>query len=110
MAHVKIPRHYADEEFDQDIPYARAVSNSSPVIHLSAIGRLHLLQQFSSVCIPPAVWREVVEEGGNRPGTGEVRRAREEGWLSVVEPGNTALVHLLKQDLYPGEAEDLSGP
>jgi len=86
----------------------QAVSNSSPLIHLSAIGRLNLLQRFSSVCIPPAVWREVVDEGGNRPGTGEVRRAREEGWLSVVEPGNTALVHLLEQDLHPGEAESIA--
>jgi len=67
----------------------QAVSNSSPLIHLSAIGRLHLLQRFSLVFIPPAVWREVVDEGGNRPGTGEVRRAREEGWLPVVEPGCT---------------------
>jgi len=71
----------------------QAVSNSSPLINFSAIGRLNLLQRFSSVCIPPAVWREVVDEGGNRPGTGEVRRAREEGWLSVVEPGNAALAH-----------------
>lgn len=86
----------------------RAVSNSSPLIHLSAIGRLNLLQQFSSVCIPPAVWREVVDEGGSRPGTREVRKAREAGWLSVVEPGNAALVHLLEQDLHPGEAESIA--
>gem|GEM_PF-5749973 len=42
----------------------QAVSNSSPLIHLSAIGRLNLLNRFSSICIPPAVWREIVEDPG----------------------------------------------
>jgi hypothetical protein len=66
----------------------RAVSNSSPLIHLSAIGRLSPLQHFSSVCIPPAVWREVVDEGGNRPGTGEVRGAGSR-WSSPGAPART---------------------
>jgi len=29
--------------------------NSSPLIHLSMVGRISLLRRFSSVCIPPAV-------------------------------------------------------
>lgn len=69
-----------------------AVSNSSPLIHLSMIGRTSLLRHFSSVCIPPAVWREVVELGGGRPGATEIRDARESGWLQVIEPSNMALV------------------
>lgn len=83
----------------------QAVSNSSPLIHLSAIGRLCLLNHFSSLFIPPAVWHEVVEEGGTRPGAIEIRRARDSGWISVKEPVNTDLVHLLEQDLHAGEAE-----
>ena len=82
-----------------------AVSNSSPLIHLSLIGRINLLRRFSGVFIPPAVWREVVEQGGSRPGATEIREARESGWLRVVEPSNTALVRLLEQELHPGEAE-----
>jgi len=40
------------------------VSNSSTLIHLSAIGRLVLLKDFyGQIIIPPAVWKEVVEEG-----------------------------------------------
>lgn len=74
-----------------------AVSNSSPLIHLSLIGRINLLRRFSEVFIPPAVWREVVEQGGSRPGATEIREARESGWLRVVEPSNTALVRLLEQ-------------
>jgi uncharacterized protein len=76
-----------------------AVSNSSPLIHLSAIGRLHILRRFSSICIPPAVWREVVEEGGARPGAAEIREARNSGWISVRVPVNTDLVRLLEQNM-----------
>lgn len=85
----------------------RAVSNSSPLIHLSAIGRLNILRRFSSICIPPAVWREVVVEGGERPGATEIRQARDSGWISVMEPVNTDLVRLLEQDLHAGEAESI---
>jgi hypothetical protein len=52
------------------------------------------------VCIPPAVWREVVELGGSRPGAIEIREARESGWLRVVEPSDKALVRLLEQELH----------
>ncbi|MEG3054664.1 MAG: hypothetical protein RQM90_00275 [Methanoculleus sp.] len=61
------------------------------------VGRISLLRRFSSICIPPAVWREVVEQGGSRPGATEIRDARESGWLRVVEPSNMALVRLLEQ-------------
>jgi uncharacterized protein len=85
-----------------------AVSNSSPLIHLSLIGRISLLQRFSEVVIPPAVWQEVVEQGGDRPGTTEIRDARESGWLRVVEPSNRDLVRLLKQELHPGAKRRVS--
>lgn len=66
----KIPRHYADDELERDIVHMpQAVSNSSPLIHLSAIGRLCLLKHFSSIIIPPAVWHEGVVEGGYTPGS-----------------------------------------
>ena len=46
-----------------------ATVDSSTLIHLSCIGRLALLREFhGKVAIPPAVWREVVEEGKGRPG------------------------------------------
>ena len=50
-----------------------AISNSSTLIHLAAIGRLALLREFyGKITIPPAVWREVVEEGKGRAGAVEV--------------------------------------
>lgn len=72
------------------------------------VGRITLLHRFSSVCIPPAVWHEVVDLGGNRPGAAEIRDARESGWLRVVEPSNGALVSLLKPELHAGEAESIA--
>ena len=87
-----------------------AVSNSSPLIHLSMVGRISLLHRFSSIYIPPAVWQEVVEQGGRRPGTAEIRDARESGWLRVIEPSDKTLVRLLKQELHAGEAESIALP
>lgn len=72
------------------------------------VGRISLLRRFSSICIPPAVWREVVEQGGSRPGAAEIREARESGWLRVVEPSDKTLVRLLKQELHAGEAESIA--
>jgi len=46
-----------------------AVSDSSPLIHLAKIEALELISRlYSRVLIPPAVWREVVEESDGRPG------------------------------------------
>ncbi len=90
------------------LPMPFAVSNSSPLIHLSMVGHIGFLRRFSSVCIPPAVWREVVELGGSRPGANEIRDARESGWLRVVEPSDKTLVCLLEQELHAGEAESIA--
>jgi hypothetical protein len=50
------------------------ISNSSPLISLSAIQRLDLLRDFfGAVVVPPAVWREVVEEGQGRAGAADFR-------------------------------------
>ena len=52
------------------------VANASVLISLSSIGRLTLLHERfpGGVLIPPAVWREVVEQGGERPGAREVAK------------------------------------
>jgi len=43
------------------------VCDSSPLIHLAGVGHLDLLPRFyGTVLIPPAVFREVVTEGGTR--------------------------------------------
>lgn len=82
------------------------VSDTSTLIHLAAIGQLDLLKEFfEHVTIPPAVWREVVEQGKGRAGAVEVARARQAGWIGVAKLTDTALLRLLKRDLDDGEAE-----
>lgn len=88
---------------------AGTVSDSSTLIHLAMLGRLGLLREFfGAVVIPPAVWKEVVEEGHGRAGANEVDQAGRSGWLTVVRPNNEALVRLLKRELDEGEAEAIA--
>jgi len=70
---------------------SNVVSDTSPLIHLAAIGRLSLLREYyHSIIIPTAVWREVVEQGGDREGAKEIQTARAEGWITVASPKNAA--------------------
>lgn len=82
------------------------ICDSSSLIHLSAIGRLGLLKDFhGTLTIPQAVWREVVQQGLNRPGVQEVEAALQEGWIEIRAASNEPLLTSLKQDLDDGEAE-----
>ena len=60
-----------------------AVSDSSPLIHLAKIEALELISRlYRRILIPPAVWREVVEESDGRPGAVEMERAvAAAGWM-----------------------------
>jgi predicted nucleic acid-binding protein len=59
-----------------------AVSDSSPLIHLAKIEALELISRlYRRILIPPAVWREVVEESDGRPGAVEMERAVAAGWM-----------------------------
>ncbi len=79
------------------------VSNSSPLIRLSQIGRLSLLREFfGELLIPPAVYREVVVEGRGRPGSREVREA---SWIKVVGIKDERLKRILQFMLDEGRAE-----
>jgi len=82
----------------------KIVSNSSVLISLSTIGKLHLLpKRFpDGILIPKAVWEEVVEAGSGRPGSTEVSSAK---WISIREAADRSLVNLLRTELDQGEAE-----
>ena len=86
-----------------------AVSDASTLIHLALLGRLELMREFyDEVLIPPAVWKEVVEQGHGRAGAREVEEAARSGWLKVEAPTNELLLRLLKRDLDDGEAEAIA--
>lgn len=84
-----------------------AVSDSSVLIALSRIGQLPLLPALftSGVRVPPAVWREVVTEGENRPGVRDIETA---AWLRVAQVSNVDFVASLSRDLDSGEAEAIA--
>jgi len=71
------------------------VSNTSPLIGLSNIGKLEILHEvFGKVFIPPAVRREFGEE---LP-----------GWIEVTSPKNQPLVSALSKLLGAGESEAIA--
>jgi uncharacterized protein len=81
------------------------VSNTSPILNLAIIGHLHLLsEQFSTVLIPEAVYRELrLDE--DLPGSNDIRIAIKAGWLQVKPIHNRAFQETLARDLDRGEAE-----
>ena len=83
-----------------------AVSNSSPLIILGAMGRIEILRDvYGEVSVAPAVWRETVEDGAGRPGSTETERAT---WIHrrLPDPGNLSLAALAGLDA--GEAESIA--
>ena len=79
------------------------VSNSSPLVSLSAIGRLELLRDlYGTIAIPRAVHHEVAVQGSGRPGAVEVQSF---AWITCCDVRNPNVVTALQGKLDEGEAE-----
>lgn len=77
------------------------VCNTGPLIALSILGQLHLLERlYRRVLVPEAVRREVVGAGAGRIGASEVQAA---SWLERPD-GEILPDPLLSGQLGPGEA------
>jgi uncharacterized protein len=82
------------------------VSNSSPLISLSAIGRLELLRTlYGAISIPRAVHNEVAETGSGRPGAVEVKSL---AWITCCDVSSANVVTALQGKLDHGEAEAIA--
>jgi predicted nucleic acid-binding protein len=84
-----------------------AVSNSSPLIYLSALQDLSLLHAIlGAITIPAAVYREVVVDGKGQPGAREVEQAVG-NWITVVDIEDRLQVNSLQNasGLQDGECE-----
>ena len=83
------------------------VADASVLIALSSIGYLYLIQDkfASKILIPPAVRKEVVEQGGDRPGSHQVSKA---DWINVHELKNKDISRILKMELDEGESESIA--
>lgn len=81
------------------------VVNTTPLIALSLIDRLHFLQAlYETVLIPPAVQEEVLRGGSRGTGVAELKQA---AWIRIVELREPERADMLS-DLDRGEAEVLA--
>jgi hypothetical protein len=83
------------------------VADSSVLIGLSSIGQLGIIESRfpGGVSVPPAVWREVVEQGAGRPGSKEISAA---DWITVEQIEDFGFVRYLESELDDGEAEAIA--
>jgi len=84
----------------------KIISDSSPLMALSAIGRLHLLkEEFGGIIVPDAVWTEITVDGKLKKGTNDILRAE---WIKIEQVKNQFLVKSLKKDIDYGESEAIA--
>ena len=80
-----------------------AVSDSSPLILFSAIGRLDLLHAvYDVIVVPPAVWDEVVIAGSGRVGAAEIPTRL---WIRQLPLPESATGFGSRWELHRGETE-----
>jgi uncharacterized protein len=84
----------------------RVASDSSCLIGLAQIGQLELLKElFSEVCIPHAVYDEIVVKGKGETGCEETESAVKDGWLLKKVFNDEAAVNAFTTLLGKGESE-----
>lgn len=84
---------------------SKVVSNSSPLIHLSKIDLLPILEElFDEIIVPEAVYDECVVEGGDRDDAKTIEKA---DWIKIkpIENKNHHLKRAFLRDVDEGEAE-----
>jgi predicted nucleic acid-binding protein len=82
------------------------VSDSSPLIFFSAIGRLDLLHEiFGEILVPPAVWREIVIRGAGRPGANDIQGV---DWIRQEPPNSQMLSVVRRAGIDEGETEAIA--
>jgi len=85
-----------------------AISNSSPLIAFSAIGRLDLIQStFNSILIPEAVNREVNISAHSFATHARIWEPIRADWIAVVPVKENPVLVTLRESLGAGEAETI---
>jgi len=83
----------------------KVICNASPLIALSSISQLELLEKiFKNIIIPEAVYKEVVEEGKGKTGAKKVEEYVGK-WIELKNVKNLNEVNILRSILDYGEAE-----
>lgn len=85
------------------------ISDTTPLIGVSFLGRFELLKQlFGEVIIPAAVYDEIAGKGAGRVGSDNVSKSIADGWIHVENITTTPLLITLKVDLDAGESEAIA--
>lgn len=83
------------------------VSDSGPLISLAKVKKFHFLKDFfGKVCIPEAVYDEVVTKGRGGAGESETKEALTD-WIEKVSVKDHLAVQILLSELGHGEAESI---
>ena len=90
---------------------SKIISNSSPIVGLSILGKLSLLKElFDEVFIPEAVYQEIVFGNTNAEyGKKELQEAVGRGDFTLYRVQNAELVRKLYGKLHEGELEVIIG-
>ena len=82
------------------------VSNTSPIINLTTIGKLDILQKlYGAIVIPESVYHEIAVTGSGEAGSREVQTF---GWIETKKATNRLQVAALQIELDKGEAEAIA--
>lgn len=83
----------------------KVVSNASPLIGLTRIGRLQVLKElWQEILIPDAVYKETVTDGVDKAGGKDIADACGR-WIKVVSVNNRHEIEALRAVLDDGESE-----
>jgi hypothetical protein len=84
----------------------KVICNSSPLINLSKIKRLDLLEKiYQQIIIPTAVYDELIIKGASKEGVNELQNLIEKNIINIQKVNNTSFVKALNKDLDYGESE-----
>ncbi|HHY74695.1 MAG TPA: DUF3368 domain-containing protein [Bacillus bacterium] len=89
----------------------KIITNSTPIIGLSILGKLHLLADlFEEIYVPKAVFEEIIDSYSSRQyGRDELARMVREGTFQLYDVQNSGLVKKLYGKLHEGELEVIVG-
>ena len=83
----------------------KVVVNATPLIALSLINQLELLNElFDEVLVPSAVYQEVVIQGAGQPGSAKLASIT---WIQVQAPSTSSTIEPLLLGLDTGELQVL---
>jgi predicted nucleic acid-binding protein len=89
---------------------SKIITNSTPIIGLSIISKLDLLNAlFDTIYVPQAVYNEIVHQGSRKYGKDELKEAVEADKILLYEVKDSQMVNKMYGKLHEGELETIIG-